>query len=1440
MTIALRLAVLSACTWSTFACAADGASARLGKGDHVAIIGGGLADRLQHDGTLEAMLHKANPGHELVFRNLGFTGDEVDQRMRSEAFGSPEDWLKRVQADVVWAFFGFNESFAGKDGVAAFKGRLHHFIHLTQAADYSGKGNPRLVLFSPIAAEKGVDPDWKDPTAMNADLALYAAAIAEVAQQMEVPYVDLFAISKDAYAKAAAPLTVNGIHLGDAGYEAIAPAMYQALVGAGAPAIDSDLKRIRAAVQERNAWFFSRYRTVDGFNVYGGRSHLTFDGITNNKVMQEEMAVRDVLTANRDRVVWAAAQGRNEAARDDNLPPITAVKTNKPDAAPYLDAEAAIGKMKLPPGVKANLFASEEQFPDLVNPVQMAWDAKGRLWVAAWQTYPGRTPADTKGDSILIFEDVDRDGKADRCTTFLDQLNCPTGFQFHRDGILLMQAPDLWYVTIDPATGRAGRKTRVLGGLDSADSHHQTNAMCYAPGGATFLSDGVFHRSQVETNAGVVRNQDGAIYRYEPRTHRFERYIAYGFANPHGRIFDRWGNDFVTDATGNNNYWGPAISGRLDGTGAKHGGVKNFWPNPSRPCPGTGILSSSAWPAEYDGNFLNLNVIGMQGVFRAKIEEDGSGIKGVSQEHFVSSSDPNFRPIFINVGPDGAVYLADWSNAIIGHMQHHLRDPVRDHRHGRLYRFTYEGRTITPPQIAGQGIPALLELLKAHEDGTRELAKVELGRHDTTAVMAALDRWVAGLDQADQELQHHLTEALWVKQWHNVVDPVLLKRVLRSPDHRARAAATNVLCYQRDRVAEVLDLLRVQAADQHPRVRVEAVRACSFFESWEAADIALAVLKQPTDYYLDYVLKETMHQLERWWKPAIAEGRPLAADNAKGIDYILAQVPTAGLAKLPRSEGVWRAMFARSDAPVAMRQEALAALATQRGTTPVTMLLELMQPLLGGGKALEDACALLLQQPATELTKARGSIVPLAAHPGEVRHAAMAALMICDGSIEPQWSATANDPGALTDRLRALTLVGDARLRATAAARIMPLLGELPQELAQAMAGRQGAMGRYVRIQLPRRGTLTLAEVQITSGGGNIALRGTARQSSTGHGGEAKRAIDGRTDGSYGAGTSTHSAENEDKPWWEVDLATPQPIEAVTVWNRTEGDYGKRLDGFSVVVFDGEHREIARSDGNPAPATSATVTLARDARGALRRAAIDAALVSGVDPAVVASALAGLLARGEQVPAAADALARLGKGAWGKVDAAAAIAGVLAWARTMPVEQRTADDVKRVIGLGGQLAELLTGEAATRARSDLALVSVRVLTLKTVREQMRYDQARLVVEAGRPFAIDLVNEDMMPHNLVVVAPGSRQEIALAAQVMPIDKPDAQGRVFVPTSPKVLAGTALVNPGKHELLLLTAPAEEGQYEYVCTFPGHWTIMWGTLVVTRDPEVLKNAK
>ena len=261
----------------------------------------------------------------------------------------------------------------------------------------------------------------------------------------------------------------------------------------------------------------------------------------------------------------------------------------------------------------------------------------------------------------------------------------------------------------------------------------------------------------------------------------------------------------------------------------------------TRPVGGTELISSRHFPDEMQGNMVVLNTIGFRGMLNYTLTEDGAGLKSTEVEPILQSADENFRPVDAEIGPDGALYFLDWHNPLIGHMQHNLRDTSRDHEHGRIYRVTYPGRPLLQPaQIAGQPIPQLLELLKEPEDRVRYRAKIELSGRDTKEVLAALQTWIDRLDPKSAQYEHHMMEALWVQQWHNRVDDKLLRRMLRSSEPWARAAATRVLCYWRDRIADPLALLKVQANDEHPGVRLEAVRAASFFQSADAAAVALA------------------------------------------------------------------------------------------------------------------------------------------------------------------------------------------------------------------------------------------------------------------------------------------------------------------------------------------------------------------------------------------------------------------------------------------------------------------------------------------------------------------------------------------------------------------------------------------------------------------------
>jgi glucose/arabinose dehydrogenase/azurin len=1297
-------------------------------GDHVAIIGNALADRFQHSGWLETELYTRYPDLDLVFRNLAVPADEVALRVRPADFGSPDDWLTKVQADVIFAFFGFNESFHGKAGLEKFKADLDSFLKSTLAKNYSAKGHPRVVLFSPIANERTQDPNFPDPAANNANIREYAAAMAQVARDNSVPFVDLFAPSQQLFAAAAKrgqSLTINGLHLSEEGDKLLARAILQSFPGGQrlAPKAEVnalDEERLRAAVNEKNAQWEARYRTIDGNNVYGGRSALAYAPghnavsdrnppapyISNFKVMQEEMAQRDVLTANRDQRLWALAHGRDLKVDDSNLPPVTPVPTDTPGPNPdgsdvYLNAGEAIAKMTVHSHMKVNLFASEEQFPELVSPVQMAWDTKGRLWVAAWKNYPERAPTSKTGDSLLILEDTKGAGKADKITHFLDDLNAPTGFQFYKNGVLVMEAPDLWFVP--EMDGHAGPIERVLMGMDSADSHHTANSLCLDPGGAVYLSDGVFHRSHLETALGPVRNNDAAIYRFEPRTGKFETYISYDFANPHGRVFDDWGNDLVTDATGNNSYFGPAFSGHIDFP-AKHAGLKEFWARPSRPCAGTGMISSRQFPPELQGDFLNCNVIGFQGIYLVKMSQDGSGLKGEIQESLVSSTDPNFRPVAVNIGPDGAIYFSDWHKPLIGHMQHHLRDPNRDQDHGRIYRITYEGRPLlTQPKIDGQSVAALLELLKEPENRTRELAKIELGRRPAAKVIEALNQWVKKLDATDPVYEHNLTEALWVHQWQNVVNTNLLLRVLHSPQPEARAAAGRVLGYWRDRVPGALGLFKTLADDADPRVRLEAVRGASFFRTAEAADAALTALKHSTDYYLDYTLGETLRQLKPWVLKAIANHASIAADNPAGLDYLIRTLDTAELLKLPGTIPALSALVERKDATDSDRLNALSQLAKKAGTGRVAQLFTLFGPKLDTDETAQAGFAhLLTWQPRDQLKTQREPLakLALAARAPDVRQAAWAALAIADNSYDSVWKDAAQSPPAFADMLNGIPFLNDSDLRAKPYDRVLPLLN-------------------------------------------NPAA----------------------------------------------------PPETTSPWTPSSED----------------QREI-------------------------RRAAIHALATMNRDPEAVFAALAALISRGDEVPAAAQALRVLPPALWPRARAAASASalGLVAWAKTIPVSDRTSQDYVEIVQLAGDLAASLSAPPSAGFQNDLRALRVPVFVIRTVREQMRYDTPRLVVTAGQPFEIRFENVDFMPHNLVLVRPGAREKVGLASAKMKPDELDGEGRAFLPESPDILAATKLIEPHQKTALKLTAPTEEGACEYFCTYPGHYLIMWGQLIVTRNVD------
>jgi azurin len=466
------------------------------------------------------------------------------------------------------------------------------------------------------------------------------------------------------------------------------------------------------------------------------------------------------------------------------------------------------------------------------------------------------------------------------------------------------------------------------------------------------------------------------------------------------------------------------------------------------------------------------------------------------------------------------------------------------------------------------------------------------------------------------------------------------------------------------------------------------------------------------------------------------------------------------------------------------------------------------------------------------LNKQRARLVQLTSSSiADVRSATWAALALADGSFDQAWTTAVKAPESLADLLQGIPRLPDPEFRGKAYDKTLPLLTALPSDW---KAVGQSAKGRYVRIELPRKGTLTLAEVQVFSAGQNVALQGKAKQSSLSNSGDPNRAIDGKISGNYGSGTLTHTQENGNNPWWEVDLGSEKSVESIAIWNRTESNLGERLEGFTLVVLDGSRREVFKKINNPAPKESVTITVSSDVLGLVRQSTIQALVSMNREPEAVFGALSRLISEGKDVTTAARGIRVLPRANWPKAEAGKTAEALTAWAKTIPVADRTSQDYIETIQVANDLASVLPAAQSTPLRKELKTLSISVFVVRTVVEQMRFDTPRLVVEAGKPFEVIIENADFMPHNFVVVKPGAREKIGNTTAAMQPDQFDAQGRPFVPKTADVIAATKLLEPGTRETLKLTAPTQEGVYEYVCTYPGHWMLMWGQLVVTKDVE------
>lgn len=578
-------------------------------GTRIALIGNLLLDAERRYGHLETLFHQHHPDHKLVVRNLAWSGDEVDLMPRPDNFGDLDQHLTFVKADVIIAAYGYNESFAGVEGLPAFKGRLDKFLTHLKSQAYNGKTAPKIVLLSPGSGE---NQDLQ-PTASgirgaqfnNGKLTLYSKVISEMAAVHRVAYIDIFGATNWRLWGQRGDFTIDGHQFKEVGHSIFSKRSFKRMFEANAPTINEPLRQL---VIDKATQFFHRYRPLNTFYYTGARNksygYLDFLPAMRNF---------DLMVENRDAAIHATAStGKLVQPDDSNLPKLDEVLLSR-GANEFLSPADEQKAFKVDPRFEVNCFASEEDFPELACPIAMRWDQLGRLWVSTSVTYPHIYPGQKPQDKIIILEDTDQDGKADKCTTWADDLHIPLSFVLDGSGgIYCSEQPHLTHLTDRDGDGKMDHREIVFTGFGCEDSHHSIHDFTWTPGGDLLFRESIFHHSQIETVYGPVRAKNSSWFLYHPSTRKLTAFGSYPNTNPWGVTFDKWGNHVAshpvfasTFHATNPEYPKEAM---LPGSGFKqepgqHPAVGKEIQAYSGTC-GHAFVDHEFWPKEIQGGFI--------------------------------------------------------------------------------------------------------------------------------------------------------------------------------------------------------------------------------------------------------------------------------------------------------------------------------------------------------------------------------------------------------------------------------------------------------------------------------------------------------------------------------------------------------------------------------------------------------------------------------------------------------------------------------------------------------------------------------------------------------------------------------------------------------------------------------------------------------------------
>ena len=810
----------------------------LNQDEVVVFIGQENLVREAKSGEIESRLTAAFATKNPRFRSMAWEADTVHEQWRDLNFGPWKGQLESAGATMLFLQFGQAEALEGQAGLAKFKSDYHRLL------DELSRHTQRIVLLSPVSFMPSKRPPYLTTPARRQDVVDYAAAVAEIARQRGLPYVNLVEVTRE-------ELSVDGLHLSAEGLAAVGEQCAKAL---GQPALVERSAKLRPAIIEKNRLWADCWRPANWSFVYGDRVSQNYGkGFGPTPSLKQNFEAYKPLVAAWDAHILALAQGQA------SVPPPPqaglAVSTEK-----VMSAAEEQATFKVADGFEVNLFADESL--GVAKPTQIAWDAKGRLYVCCSPTYPQAVPGVKPRDYILRLEDTDGDGKADKAVRFAEGLTMVQGVEplGEHDGIVSLLVCDfdrLLLLEDTDGDGKADRTTVLMSGFGVGDTHQLVNSISHGPDGTLWMTQGLHAITRVETPRGIVSLPKSGLMRYDYKNQRLQTFFQYGKAghNCWGVAFDDYFQPFHKSGDRVAGYYSLPGLGAIQ-TPDEYSGTHSLFDSPLK-SNSVEIIGTKAMPPElqgtalvggYFGNTLDLH----------RFVDDGSGFRTERIVSPIISSSKAFRPVDVSVGPDGALYACDWFNAVIGHYQASYADPRRDRSHGRIWRITAKGLPVVKqPDLLAMTEAQLFAQLGSPERWTRYQARRLLFYRPTDKVIAAADAFIAK-DRPEPQL----LEAMGVLQSHSAVRPALLDHLQASADLRVRAYAARVVGAWADRLPDAQARLVKAIADPQPRVRLEAIVALSHVGGQDSLRTALAALDNPTDKFLDYALKETVRHLQ--------------------------------------------------------------------------------------------------------------------------------------------------------------------------------------------------------------------------------------------------------------------------------------------------------------------------------------------------------------------------------------------------------------------------------------------------------------------------------------------------------------------------------------------------------------------------------------------------